>query len=364
MKTNLFSMFQNGMAVLLSAGLLFSCSQVETFETQDLSVAQAKIPVNFKSTDPNARVGKDYLGMECGTPLTARLLAGQKTPIGEVTVFNTEDEFYVTVSIEKGEGFDNGDWFLQHIQIYAGQTSVDFVAKGKNKIVNPAPGKFPINEVVPVDFSVADQEYTYKLTISEELRGMGEFDVAVHASVINVTEFNEDRTEAVSYKTEGAWAEGQAFNSDGKGNWAMFMSYSIQTCAVSCTDTWFRSVTRSNNGEASEEFESDKFLLMDGTNVVGQATYKRDRDGGTGQNPIYKIEVKFEVLDAAYSFDEWGTFYSSSAISGLNRDSFNDIRTTETGGTVTFTNITEDLYYLGLYAKITGKCKPVTQPEN
>ena len=347
---------QKGFLALISAALLFSCSQIEPFEAQELVDSQKSIAVKFKTTDANLRVGKGY--DECGTALTAKLLAGQKTPIGEVTVFNTEEDFYVTVSIEKGEGFDDGDWFLRNIQIYAGQTSIDFVSKGKNKIVNPAPGKFPINEVVPIDFSdEADQEFTYRLSISQELKDMGEFDVAVHADVIKVTEFNASRTEAISYKTEGAWAEGQAFNSDGKGNWAMFMSYSIQDCDVNCTDTWLRSVTRNNNGEATEDFESDLFMLMDGSNVVGQATYKRERDGGTGPNPIYKIDIEFEILDPAYSFDEWGAFYSGTAISGLNRDSFDDIRETETGGTITFTDITGSDYYLGLYAKITGKCK-------
>ncbi|MDO9551695.1 hypothetical protein [Rhodonellum sp.] len=354
MKKQFLNPFRNALVVLMSSALLFSCSQTESFETADLSEVQSRIPVSFKSLNPNARVGTGYDA--CGTPLTARLMAGQKTPIGEVTVFNDDTDFYVTVSIEKGDGFDNGDWFLQNIQIYAGQTSIDFVSKGKNKIVNPAPGKFPINEVVPIDFNVADQEFTYKLTISDELKDMGEFDVAVHADVINVTEFNADRTEAISYKKEGAWAEGQAFNSDGKGNWAMFMSYTIQDCAVDCTDTWFRSVTRSNNGEGTEDFESDLFMLMDGTNVVGKATYQRSRTN-TGPDPIYKIEVKFEVLDTEYSFDEWGAFYSATTISGLNRDSFNDIRETETGGTITFTNITGSSYNLGLYAKITGKCK-------
>jgi len=355
MTKNYFISMQKGFLALMSAALLFSCSSIEPFDASELVESQETIAVKFKNIDPNARVGKGYDA--CGTPLTAKLLAGQKTPIGEVTVFNDKDDFYVTVSIEKGEGFDTGEWFVQNIQIFAGQTSVDFAAKGKNKIVNPAPGKFPINEVVPIDFSVADQEFTYKLNISEELRRMGEFDVAVHANVLNVTEFNADRTEAISYKTEGAWAEGQAFNSDGKGNWAMFMSYSIQTCTVTCTDTWFRSVTRNNNGEGTVEFESDMFMLMDGSKVVGQATYQRTRDGGTGQNPIYIIDVKFEVLDPAYSFDEWGAFYSSTAITGLDRDRFENIKTNETGGNITFTSITGSGYNLGFYAKITGKCK-------
>ncbi|MDX5479584.1 MAG: DUF4465 domain-containing protein, partial [Cyclobacteriaceae bacterium] len=146
--------------VLLSSVLLFSCNQIETFEGPDLNEVQAKIPVQFKTTDFNARVGTGFTA--CGTPLTAKLLAGQHIPVGEVTVFNDNEKFYVTVSIEKGDGFDNGDWFIQKIHGYFGSVEVDFLAdpKGKQKkgIINPAPGKFPINEPISLDYSVVDQE--------------------------------------------------------------------------------------------------------------------------------------------------------------------------------------------------------------
>jgi hypothetical protein len=71
--------------VLLSAALLFSCNQIETFEGPDINEAQARIPVNLKSTDPNLRIGKDFIGNYCND-VTHKLMAGKNTSIGEVTV--------------------------------------------------------------------------------------------------------------------------------------------------------------------------------------------------------------------------------------------------------------------------------------
>lgn len=167
MKKLLFNPLQAVMTVLLSAMLLFSCSQIETFEAPDLSEAQARIPVNFKSINPNSRVGAGYTA--CGTPETHKLMAGQHIPVGEVTVFNEGDVMYVTVSIEKGEGFDNGDWFITKIHGFFGQVETDFATKGKKGMRNPAPGQFPISETLVLDYGNANQEFTYELEISDFL---------------------------------------------------------------------------------------------------------------------------------------------------------------------------------------------------
>ncbi|MBS9523620.1 hypothetical protein KI659_06270 [Litoribacter alkaliphilus] len=350
---NTFISMQKGFLTLMSAALLFSCSNVETFEASDLKEAQEAIAVKFNTTDANLRVGTGYNA--CGTPMIRDLIVGQSQSVGKVAVFNDNEKFYVTVSITES------NWFIHKIHGLFGQAETDFLAdpRGKQKkgIINPAPGQFPIKESITPDYTDANQEYTFELEIGEKLIKAGEFDIAVHAELIHVTKFNEEMTEALEYKKESAWGQGRRFNPEGVGNWSMYMSYEIQPCDVACTDTWFRSVTRNNNGEGILDFESDKFELMDGSNVVGQAVYQRSRTNTGPGDAIYKVDVTFTVLDPAYSFDEWGAFYSSSAILELERDDFDDIRMTETGGTVTFTNITGSSYYLGLYAKITGKCK-------
>ena len=309
MKTNLFSMFRNGMAVLLSAGLLFSCSQVETFETQDLSLAQAKIPVNFKSTDPNTRVGAGYDA--CGTPLTAKLLAGQTIPVGEVTVFNDDEKFYVTVSIEKGDGFDNGDWFIQKIHGYFGSVEVDFLAdpKGKQKkgIINPAPGKFPISESISLDYSVADQEFTYELAIDDYLKDMGEFDVAIHAEVVRVENIRDEDgvTVADIVQSESAWGEGQRFNQGTQGNWSMYMSYAIQECEVNCDANWSRSFEMfgQRNADLTEPvIQAEYFINNAASGVVGTVIVTREGEF-QGNNKQYTFTADFIPADG-YSFHE------------------------------------------------------------
>jgi len=290
MKNNYFISLKKGFLALMSVALLFSCSQIEPFDAQELGDSQKSIAVKIKTTDANLRVGTGFDA--CGTPLTAKLLAGKSIPVGEVTVFNDEDNFYVTVSIDKGNGFDEGDWFLTKIHIYAGEASADFEAKGKNKIINPAPGKFPINESIPIDFGVADQEFTYVLAITPELILNGEFDVAVHADVVRVEDITEvDGVFSATIKQqEGAWADGTPFNADGKGNWATYMEYTIQECTIDCNAEWNRTITAINNGEYIAVPEDELYVTytINGTSgKVGEATIRRTGNAGS---PTFTVE--------------------------------------------------------------------------
>jgi hypothetical protein len=362
---------QKALVFLLSTVLLFSCNQIETFEGPDLNEAQARIPVQFKPVNFNARVEAGYTA--CGTPETHKLMAGQNIPVGEVTVFNEGDIMYVTVSIEKGDGFDGGDWFIRKIQAYFGQVEYDFVAKGKKGIRNPAPGKFPINETIELDYGVADQVFTYELEISNELREFGEFDVAVHAEVVrveNLEEINGVWTADVM-QTEGAWAGNQRFNPDGQGNWATYMSYSIQDCEVPCQDEWLRYTSYTDTDaigvENEETVESESFIVKD----VGVVEFQRVRTNLAGSARRYTITIDYyilpELIAQGYSFEEFTAFTKGRLEEGATLDS-ETVSGTHTSGQIVLTydipggglnnqgqNFT---YWQGFNAKLNGFCNP------
>lgn len=357
---------------LLSTALLFSCNQIETFDGPDLSNVQARIPVQLKPADFNARVEAGFTA--CGTPMTHKLMAGQHTPIGEVTVFNDNEKFYVTVSIEKGEGFDDGDWFIKKIQAYFGQVERDFETRGKKGIRNPAPGKFPINEAIELDYGIADQVFTYELEIDDELRAFGEFDVAVHAEVVrveNLMEVNGEWTADVVQK-EGAWAGDQQFNPNGQGNWALYMSYSIQQCsAVQCQDEWLRYDMYTDTdaiGEVNEEtIESGEFIIRN----VGFVEFQRVRTNLGGSARRYTITIDYyilpELIEKGYSFEEFTAFTTGRLEEGVILDT-DTVSGTHTSGQIVLTydisggqgnnqgqNFT---YWQGFKAKLNGFCKP------
>ncbi|SNS10421.1 hypothetical protein SAMN06295967_103189 [Belliella buryatensis] len=309
MKTNLFSMFRNGMAVLLSAGLLFSCSQIETFDTQDLSVAQERMPFAFKSTDANARMHTNMF--TCNDVMTP-LMAGQNIPVGEVHSYNDNDNLYVHVSIE---GDYTQDWFIQKVNMFIGQVELEFqpVGNGKSKankkgIINPAPGKFPYSSNIETDLSLGVQEYLFTLPIGEGMQEFGEFDIAVHADVVRATGITFE--DGVAYGTpvqfEGAWAEGERFNPEGLGNWSMFFSYSVTECEEGdCNPNWSRLVEISGaNGNinyiADPEDELEVTYTVNGDNGgrVGEVTLRRT---GNASDPkfiaVFTADEDFEFTD-------------------------------------------------------------------
>jgi hypothetical protein len=370
---------QKALVFLLSTVLLYSCNQIETFDGPDLSEAQARIPVQFKSTDLNARVGTGFTA--CGTPMTHKLMAGQTIPVGEVTVFNDQEKMYVTVSIEKGEGFDQGDWFIRKIHAYFGQVEIDFVTKGKKGIRNPAPGQFPISEAISLDYGNANQEYTYELEISEDLKAFGEFDVAVHAEVVRVTDIDYVNNTAVVVQSEGAWAGDNRFNPEGVGNWSLYMSYQIQDCAKICQDSWFRYLSRNGDDPFVESIPDEDFVfdLSLDNNIIGKVNYQRtgvrrsvcERVGGCsnqGQFTTYwdytiKLQFSINVDKAAdFSFLEYSAFTTGDVNDQSAIQDSKTVTNDADGGIIELkytlqSNGTIPTYYLGMGAKIEGPCK-------
>ncbi len=335
-----------------------------------------QVALNFnKNAFTNARVGTGYTA--CGTPETHKLMAGQHIPVGEVTVFNEGDVMYVTVSIEKGEGFDNGDWFITKIHGFFGQVETDFATKGKKGMRNPAPGQFPISETIVLDYGNANQEFTYELAISDFLRDLGEFDVAIHAEVVRVENIREEGGVMVAdiKQKEGAWAGNKLFNPSGTGNWATYMSYSIQPCAVACTDEWKRNESYFDDTttgiENEETVESGEFIIKD----VGVVEFKRVRTNAGGNNRRYTITIDYyilpELIGKGYSFQEFtayttgrlennGDFIATKTIGGDEDEPHTsgqivlEYTLTDAGGNQGQNNT----YWQGFVAKLNGMCNP------
>ncbi|WP_146140115.1 hypothetical protein [Cecembia rubra] len=296
----------------MSAVLLFSCNQIETFDAPDLSNGLERILFKFKSDDPNARMHKDMF--TCNDVETI-LLAGQHIPVGKVHAYNDLDSLYINVTIE---GEYEEDWVIRKLNLFVGQTKLEFepVGNGKSKakkgaIINPAPGKFPFPSDIDSENIIGVQEYYFALPIGggDEKVGVkdfGEIDIAVHADVVRVEgiEFN-DKGEAVSgtiAQTEGAWAEGERFNPEGLGNWSMFFSYTVTECEENnCNPNWTRSFTMAgqrNNDVDNDELEVDFQVNGKSGGRVGVVTVKR-----TGNESNYTFTATF-VPDTGFSFNE------------------------------------------------------------
>ncbi|MFC4872505.1 hypothetical protein [Negadavirga shengliensis] len=316
-KPNLL-LLRNMWVVLLSAVLLFGCSQIDTFDAPDRSGGQERIPVMFKASNLNERQLFDVCGNAFNTPL----LAGKDIPVGEVSAYNDSDNLYITVSIE---GDYLQDWFIRKLHMYIGQVSVDFSQKvgKKNEIVNPAPGKFPFSTEVPADNPTGIQEFTWTLPLGEDMIDFGEFDIAVHADVVKVdnVEYDEhdDAVSAEVVQSEGAWAAGEAFSQ--KGNWAMYFSFAVTECGEDCNPEWRREVTVSQNGRFSPEEEDDLEVTyqINGANGgrVGEALVRRT---GSAGNPNFTVEFTpdseydFEALEVCvYDLDGNGEVCSTEA---------------------------------------------------
>lgn len=296
-KTN-FRLLQNTWAVLLSSALLFSCSQIETFDAPVRGESQERIPVLFKTSNLNARQLFDV----CGNAHTVPLLAGKNIPVGEVSAYNDNENLYITVSVE-GDFLE--DWFIRGLHMYIGQVSVDFSKKvgKKNEIVNPAPGKFPFSTEVPSDNPTGIQEFTWTLPLGEDMVDFGEFDIAIHADVVKVDNVeydeNDNAISAEVVQSESAWAEGEQFSQ--KGNWAMYFSFAVTACEEDCNPDWRRAVTISSNGEYSpegDELEVTYQINGSNGNRVGDALIRRTGQAGS---PNFTIEL---TPDDGYDFTQ------------------------------------------------------------
>lgn len=350
---------QRSLVMIFAVGLLFSCSQMDTFETPDAGLENLeKFKVVAKgSVEANewARTAFDF----CGTEKTVQLIAGQHTVVGEVSAYNDKDKLYITITTD-------GSWYIRKTHLYTGERSQT------EGIKNPAPGRFPYSYDASSLNNYGVQEYTYEVD-AEGLKGWGEFDIAIHADVVQVA-VNTDGSpkldsngNATIMRSEGAWGQGSRFTL--KGSWAMFFTYSLQDCIDICTGTWFRKMSRRNDNALNVDFdfsdseESEEYELFEGPTLVAKAVVKRTRPSSASASDIVPMDVNvtFSIIEEGYTFEEFGSVFRESAITeALDREFFagnissNPLNYSKT---YSYEGRNNKEYFVALYAKVTGVCK-------
>jgi hypothetical protein len=346
---------------LMILGLLAgACNQEEVLlvETSDEFETMG---IAFKGKNPwgNARVVKSI----CGEDKTVTLWAGQHIPVGEVSVYNDAEDLHITLSIE---GDYTADWFIRKSHLFVG------LAGSTGDIKNPAPGKFPYSHEEPSNNVLGIQEYTYSIPLNsfEDWTPGAEFDIALHAEVVRVTNVVYDNGVPVSAtvaQNEGAWGEGRRFTI--KGSWAMNFQYTIQDCLSLCDRSWMRISEGSGNGNTNSDFNDDpepvfEFDINVANNRVGRAQFQRTltRVGGVVTGAY--ITVRFSITDGIgeISFEEFSTYFSPSPGSPEAAQFEANRRFDQDGGEIILTGSgiptgNSASYYVGLYAKVSGPCK-------
>jgi hypothetical protein len=149
-------------------------------------------------------------------PFTTDLIAGQNTDVGDVEVWNDENNLYI-------EYITVGDWEITETHLYVGKTDPNTLttAPGQFPYSSDNPYVIPLNEIAAYEMKVNKKgKQTGKLVVDEsEAVGVECEDIiyiAAHAVV--------EREECTTYK-ETAWGEGTDFD---QKNWAMYFAYTIQ----------------------------------------------------------------------------------------------------------------------------------------
>ena len=138
----------------------------------------------------------------CGTPLTVNLMAGQNIDIGSVTISNTMDSLYITISSE-------GSWWLKSASVYVGALS----GMPQTPTGNPKVGQFPYKK------TLNPSKQLVKFAISSANLSPC-FIVAVHVEAVKIVN-------GQPVQLETGWGQGSPMSG---ANWAMYMNYCLQEC--------------------------------------------------------------------------------------------------------------------------------------
>jgi hypothetical protein len=161
----------------------------------------------------------------CGEPLDVALLACRNTPVGSVTVSNSEDTLYLLVATRDGWSMT-----LSHLALGCDPAELPQTRSG-----NPVPGRFPYSR----SYIPPASQDLYALPLpSFPCR---EIFVAFHADVAQLD--SSGRT----VREESAWAAGEPF--PGR-NWGMYFRYSVRTCEPPPPPTTFVTYTQEAWGDA------------------------------------------------------------------------------------------------------------------
>lgn len=364
MKNTLSNKWQNAMLTLGMAMSLFSCSPEEIFPTQEIDASKLQkftlspTATNFSTAGESSRTAA---GLKiCGEATTVALIAGQITEIGKVSVYNDEENLYVTLSIERNY---TQDWYIQKSHLYIGEHSTTLALK------NPSPGQFPYQfDAVAATGSLL-QEHTFTIpawvTTAEGrvnlIESWGSFDIALHADLVQVSVDGWGKTSII--KEEGAWGAGAKFselNNIRSNNWAMYFGYQWQACDP-CDPTFvLKSRMFDGNGGkgkgADVETYNIDFSLNGETITVGEAEI---RYTALKSDNTREVIVNFTVDKEGFTLEEASAYLSGSSIGSIDRNLFQAklIRQVTKGKwQIIFEGIT-GAQYVALYAKVGGVCK-------
>ncbi len=135
-------------------------------------------------------------------PVVVDLIAGQHIDVGEINIWNDEDNLYI-------DFHTTGDWFMTETHL-AVSILVDDIPQKKG---NPIPGHFPYK----TEYEPPIQNESYVIPIEGEWFKSGVC-IAVHAAVQQIVDEN-------IMQEESAWGTGIDF--PGK-NWATYFTYTLE----------------------------------------------------------------------------------------------------------------------------------------
>lgn len=174
--------------------LLFSCQKnIESNARDSISQDAFSIPSGYQQP-------------ECGSPSVTALMAGQNDNVGDIGVWNDENNIYVSFQTI-------GAYRLKKTHLFVG----DCGAIPTNGAGNPRIGLFPYTMT---HGTTGVSVYTY--TIPRTSVPAGSVCVAAHAEVVA---FDASGNQ---YYSQTGWGSGPQIN-DG-GSWAMKFCYSPQQC--------------------------------------------------------------------------------------------------------------------------------------
>lgn len=164
------------------------------------------IPATASLYSPEFTVPAGYSVPDCLTPSETALMAGQSDNVGSVTLWNDENNVYVSYQMI-------GAYKLKQTHLYIGACSSIPV----NGAGNPRIGLFPYSAT---HGTTGVSVYTY--TIPRSSLPAGCVCVSAHAEVVAYNSSGQQ------YYSETGWGQGAQIN-DG-GSWAMKFEYCPEEC--------------------------------------------------------------------------------------------------------------------------------------
>lgn len=225
-----------------------------------------------------------------------RLLAGQTVNAGTVVVANSADHLTITVTT-------TGGWYLNQLHVAVGASLSDLPV---NKAGNPVPGQYPYS----YSFNTSDHDTVAVVTLNLSDLGLttgSTVYVAVHTDVFQV-----DSNNFIS-RTETAWGEGTRFVT--KGNWGMYLTYTIAACTVN---------TNYGCSFSQGYWFAKPNLVWPGTVTIGGFTYSQAEG-----DAIWNTSNKGGIPDSKAGFLQVAAIkLSGSSVAG-NAPIWSDVTTIE-----------------------------------